>query len=99
MTKSCETAQCHPVPPNFSIVPAGRTALQESWPESCRNGSAPAVARPAGDEIERGQRDGTTREEHAEIVKLRREVRRLEKEKLILQKVAAYFARETGRLP
>jgi transposase len=28
------------------------------------------------DEIERGQRDGTTREEHAEIVKLRREVRR-----------------------
>ncbi len=51
------------------------------------------------DEIERGQRDGTTREEHAEIVKLRREVRRLEEEKLILQKAAAYFARETGRLP
>ena len=35
------------------------------------------------DEIERGLRDGTTREEHAEIVKLRREVRRLEEEKLI----------------
>jgi transposase len=30
------------------------------------------------DEVERGLRDGTTREEHAEIVKLRREVRRLE---------------------
>ena len=51
------------------------------------------------DEVERGQRDGTTREEHAEIVKPRREVRRLEEEKLILQKAAAYFARETGRLP
>ncbi len=51
------------------------------------------------DEIERGGRDGTTREEHAEIVKLRRQVRRLEEEKLILQKAAAYFARETGQLP
>ena len=51
------------------------------------------------DEIERGARDGTTREEHAEIVKLRRQVRRLKEEKLILQKAAAYFAREIGRLP
>ena len=51
------------------------------------------------DEIERGERVGITVEEHAEIVKLRRQVRRLEEEKLILQKAAAYFAREMGRLP
>ena len=50
-------------------------------------------------EIDDGSRPGVTREEHAEIVRLKREVRRLEEEKPILQKAAAYFARETGRLP
>ena len=48
-------------------------------------------------EVESGEKPGTTRQEHAEIVRLRRELRRVEEEKLILQKAAAYFARETDR--
>jgi transposase-like protein len=50
-------------------------------------------------EIDDGTRPGLSSQEHSEIVRLKREVRRLEEEKLILQKAAAYFARETGRLP
>jgi transposase len=50
-------------------------------------------------EIDDGSRPRLSSQEHAEIVRLKREVRRLEEEKLILQKAAAYFARETGRLP
>ena len=50
-------------------------------------------------EVDAGERAGATREEHAEIVRLKRELRRVEEEKLILQKAAAYFARETGQLP
>jgi transposase len=50
-------------------------------------------------EVACGERAGVTVAEHAEIRDLRRQVRRLEEEKLILQKAAAYFARETGQLP
>ena len=43
--------------------------------------------------------DGLTTEEKQELQRLRRECRSLREERAILAKAAAWFARETGKIP
>ena len=45
------------------------------------------------------RQDGLTSEEKAELARLRRENRTLREERAILAKAAAWFARETGKIP
>jgi len=52
------------------------------------------------EELDSGKRsDGLTTEEHAEVRRLRREVRILREERDILRKAAAFFAKETNSTP
>jgi transposase len=51
-------------------------------------------------DLDEGRRtDGLTTDERDELVKLRRENKRLRLEREILAKAAAWFAQETDRLP
>ena len=45
------------------------------------------------------RQDGLTTEEKDELARLRRENRALREERAILAKAAAWFARETGKIP
>jgi len=45
------------------------------------------------------RQDGLTSAEKEELGRLRREVRALREERAILAKAAAWFARETGKIP
>jgi len=52
------------------------------------------------EDLDSGKRsDGLTTEEHAEVRRLRREVRILREERDILRKAAAFFAKETNSTP
>jgi transposase len=80
------------------MVRAGRSPAElaeqfEPSEQSIRNWVAQA-------ERDRGQReDGLTTAEKKELGRLRREVRTLREERAILAKAAAWFARETGKIP
>ena len=92
-----------PYPPEFrrrlvELVRAGRSPTElakEFEPsEQCIRNWVKQADRDAGK-----RQDGLTTTEKDELARLRREVRALREERAILAKAAAWFARETGKIP
>jgi len=92
-----------PYPPELrrrlvEMVRAGRTpaelAQQFEPSEQCIRNWVKQADRDNGK-----RHDGLTSPEKEELNRLRREVRTLREERAILAKAAAWFARETGKIP
>ncbi|MGH7342627.1 MAG: transposase [Candidatus Rokuibacteriota bacterium] len=92
-----------PYPPELrrrlvALVRAGRSPgelAQEFEPsEQCIRNWVVQAQRDEGK-----RQDGLTTAEKEELGRLRREVRTLREERTILAKAAAWFARETGKIP
>jgi transposase len=92
-----------PYPPELQrrlveMVRAGRSpaelAEQFEPSEQCIRNWVKQAERDAG-----RRQDGLTTVEKEELGRLRREVRTLREERAILAKAAAWFARETGKIP
>ena len=92
-----------PYPPELrrrlvEMVRAGRSpaelAEQFEPSEQCIRNWVKQAERDSGK-----RQDGLTTAEKEELGRLRREVRTLREERAILAKAAAWFARETGKIP
>lgn len=80
------------------LVRSGRTAGELSREFECSANSIRIWVRQA-DRDEGRRDDGLTTQENEEVRRLRREVRRLQEERDILKRAAAWFARETDVVP